>query len=90
MSRSWTVVEVNELILDGFRAEDRESIVLALKHEIAVILARHGAAWPYVVASDRATVQSDIELPLGARPQEVGRRLARALFAGGAARREGG
>ena len=76
-------LRVDELVLHGFAPADRHRIADAMRDELARLFAERGV--PERLARGEAPAELDagaFEVPGGARPAEVGRRLAGALYRG--------
>lgn len=74
-------LHVGELVLAGFRPEDRHRIGAALQGELARLLADEGVPPGLAGGVEAATLRaSPADLPRDAHPALVGARLARSVY----------
>ena len=74
------IVHIDQLVLRGFRAQDRHGIAAGLQQQLALILAEHEALAQWTAGGDAAQLQvAGVALTQGARPQHIGAQLAQGI-----------
>ena len=81
MSAPRVDLRIEELVLHGVRAADRERVATALRDELVRLLAGRGAAGLRPMEAARLDVGA-FPLRAGAPPAELGRQAARSLYRG--------
>jgi hypothetical protein len=73
-------VHIDELVLHGFSASDRDRISETLAVELGRLLSERGSPWR--AASREEFRPSDIHVPTHYRAEDVGSQLAKAIHGG--------
>ncbi len=77
------IIDIEELVLHGFPAGQRYAIAEAVERELARLVNEQGAPSGLATAPDALAVDGGaIRLTAGARPQQVGAQVARAIYGG--------
>lgn len=76
-------LEIEELILHGFAAIDRESIGMAVRQELTRLLTEGGISPGLAQGGDLPRLNGvTIEVPTGARADVVGTQIAQSIYGG--------
>jgi hypothetical protein len=74
-------LQIDELVLHGFARIDRYRIARALESELARLISTRGMPPAWEKGADlRSLDGSAVKLPAGARPDVVGRQVAREVY----------
>jgi hypothetical protein len=78
-------LHVEELVLEGFRPEDRGRIAMAMERELRRLLADHGVP-PAILRFKGESVGwldgGSFEIAEGSRPEALGHQVAHAVYRG--------
>jgi hypothetical protein len=76
-------LHIEELVLEGFDPRQRQAIATALERELGALTGNRGV--PPSLSANRRLAHLDgghFDIPVGAAPDAIGVRLARALYRG--------
>jgi hypothetical protein len=76
-------LHIEELVLHGFAARDRQRIAAAVETELARLLSAEGKRGAFAKPVGLERLNAGVfEMKAGAKPQEAGTQIARAVFRG--------
>ena len=76
-------LHIEELVLHGFAPADRHAIAAGVQAELVRLLTEQGLPRSMMAGADRGQIDTvPVQVSPGARPQAMGRQIARSIMGG--------